>query len=218
MKIFRNHLDRRDVLIGGAGAAAAVAGTSMFGLPAFAAPQVGAAAPDFTLTDSNGKQHTLSALKGKVVVLEWTNHDCPYVRKHYNSNNMQQLQREVTQTGATWLTLISSAPGEQGHVSAAQANELTKTRNAAPSAVLFDTNGKVGRSYAATVTPHMYVIGADGKLMYMGGIDSLATTRVADIEQAIPYFRDAFMAVSKGEAVKNTVTRPYGCTIKYLGA
>jgi hypothetical protein len=125
----------------------------------------------------------------------------------------------VTGTGAVWLTLISSAPGEQGHVSAAQANDLTKSRNAAPSAVLFDTDGKVGRAYGAVVTPHMYVIDAGGKLLYMGGIDSLATTRVQDIEQAVPYFRDAFVAVSKGQPVKDAVTRAYGCTIKYpLGA
>jgi peroxiredoxin len=208
--------DRRSVLIGGAAAAAALTGGIV---PVYAAPQINAAAPGFTLTGSDGKKYSLSDLKGKIVVLEWTNHDCPYVKKHYNGENMQKLQREVTGTGAVWLTLISSAPGEQGHVSAAQANDLTKSRNAAPSAVLFDTDGKVGRAYGAVVTPHMYVIDAGGKLLYMGGIDSLATTRVQDIEQAVPYFRDAFVAVSKGQPVKDAVTRAYGCTIKYpLGA
>lgn len=217
MSLFNKATDRRSVLIGGtAGIAAAMTGGIV---PAFAKPDIGNAAPGFTLTGSDGKSHSLASLKGKIVVLEWTNHDCPYVRKHYNSNNMQNLQREVTGTGAVWLTLISSAPGEQGHVSADKANELTRSRNAAPAAVLFDTDGKVGRAYAAVVTPHMYVINAGGKLLYMGGIDSLATTRVADIEQAVPYFRDAFVSVSKGEPVKNAVTRAYGCTIKYpLGA
>lgn len=216
MSLFRKTPDRRSVMIGGAAAVAALTGGIM---PAFARPEIGAAAPAFTLTGADGKPYSLASLKGKIVVLEWTNHECPYVRKHYNSDNMQKLQREVTGTGAAWFSIISSAPGEQGHVSASQANELTLRRKAAPTAVLFDTEGKVGRAYNAVVTPHMYVIGGDGRLMYMGGIDSLATTREADIEQAVPYFREAFLAVSKGQPVKDPVTRAYGCTIKYpLGA
>lgn len=218
MSLFDKYTGRRNVLIGGTAAAAAALTGGI--VPAFAsAPEIGGAAPGFTLTGSDGKAYSLSSLKGKIVVLEWTNHDCPYVKKHYNGENMQKLQREVTGTGALWFSVISSAPGEQGHVSAEQANELTKNRNAAPTAVLFDTDGKTGRAYSAVVTPHMYVINAEGKLLYMGGIDSLATTRVADIEQAVPYFRDAFVAVSKGQPVKDAVTRAYGCTIKYpLGA
>lgn len=217
MSILNKATDRRSVLIGGTvGIAAAMTGGIV---PAYAKPEIGNAAPAFTLTGSDGKPYSLAQQKGKVVVLEWTNHDCPYVKKHYNGENMQKLQREVTAAGGVWFSVISSAPGEQGHVSADQADGLTKTRKAAPTAVLFDTDGKTGRAYNAVVTPHMYVIGGDGKLLYMGGIDSLATTRVADIEQAVPYFRDAFMAVSKGQPVQNAVTRAYGCTIKYpLGA
>ena len=141
------------------------------------APQarIGAPAPAFTLTDSNGKTVSLADFKGKTVVLEWTNHDCPYVRKHYGGNNMQALQKKWTAQGVVWLTLISSAPGEQGYVSAAEANKLTADRGAAPTAVLFDPKGNVGRAYGAQTTPHMYVITGDGTLVYMGGIDDKPT-------------------------------------------
>ena len=121
----------------------------------------------------------LSALRGKIVVLEWTNHECPYVRKHYGANNMQNLQREVTGAGAVWLTVISSAQGQQGYVLPEQADILTKTRNAAPTAVLLDAKGTMGRAYSAQTTPHMYVINQQGMLVYMGGINSIATTRAS---------------------------------------
>lgn len=151
------------------------------------------------------------------MVLEWTNHDCPFVRKHYGAGNMQKLQAEAKADGVVWLSVISSAPGEQGAVDGAGANGLTKSRNAAPAAVLLDPSGKVGRAYGAQTTPHMYVIGKDGTLLYMGGINSIASTRVEDIEKAKPFFRDAMTAAVKGEPVPVATTRPYGCSIKYVG-
>lgn len=206
-------IDRRTLLLGAAGLTGAA--VLLHSAPAWAAPQVQQPAPNFSVVDSNGATQSLTALRGKIVALEWTNHDCPYVRKHYGASNMQNLQREVTGAGGVWFTVISSAQGEQGYVPADQANNLTKSRNAAPTAVLLDTKGTMGRAYSAQTTPHMYVINQQGMLVYMGGIDSIATTRAADLQQAIPYFHDAFRAVLEGKPVQNAVTRPYGCSIKY---
>jgi len=175
----------------------------------------GASAPPFSLVSSNGPTISLAEQRGKVVVLEWTNHDCPYVRKHYDTSNMQSLQKEATAQGVVWLTIISSAPGTQGHVSAGQANELTKTRKAVPTAVLFDPTGVVGKAYGATNTPHMYVVTKDGTLAYAGAIDDKPTTRKGDVESAQNYVRPALAAVAVGQPVKVPVTRAYGCTIKY---
>ena len=180
-----------------------------------AAATVGAPAPTFSLTSSNGPTISLADQRGKIVILEWTNHDCPYVRKHYDTANMQKLQKEATGQGVVWLTVISSAPSTQGYVSAPQANELTSTRKAAPTAVLFDPTGTVGKAYGATNTPHMYVITKDGVLAYAGAIDDKPTTRKADIEGAQNYVRPALAAVAAGQPVKVPVTRAYGCTIKY---
>jgi peroxiredoxin len=181
---------------------------------AHAAPTVGSAAPDFAAVDSNGKSHRLADFRGKVVVLEWTNADCPYVKKHY-AGNMQALQQLAADRGAVWLSVISSAPGKQGHATPAKANELTKSRNAAPTAVLLDEAGTIGRAYDAKTTPHMYVIDAQGVLRYMGGIDSLATSDVADVPKATPFLKDALLAVADGRPVANAVTKPYGCSVKY---
>lgn len=211
-------ISRRHMLIGGLGGvgALAIAGpTLLTTTPAFAAPRTGQAAPAFSIADTKGATQSLAALKGKVVVLEWTNADCPFVRKHYGASNMQKLQKQVSQANAVWLSVISSAPGEQGHVDAAKANDLTTSRDAAPTAVLLDPDGKLGRSYAAQTTPHMYIIDAEGVLRYMGGIDSIASTQAADIEKAQPLFRDAFLAVSQGKPVQQAVTRAYGCNVKY---
>jgi peroxiredoxin len=210
--------DRRTLMLGTtAGLTAIAAGglTMLSSRPAFAAPQINKPAPDFTAVDSNGQTHSLTALRGKVVALEWTNHDCPYVRKHYNTGNMQALQRQAADAGIVWLSVISSPPGEQGNVTPEKANELTQTRKAAPAAVLLDPKGQIGRAYDARTTPHMYLINAEGILVYMGGIDSIPSTRADDLEKATPYFRDAIAAVAKGEPVKNAVTRPYGCSVKY---
>ena len=183
--------------------------------PAWAAPKVGVAAPTFTANATNGKAVSLADQRGKLVVLEWTNHDCPYVVKHYSTGNMQALQKEATGQGVVWLTIISSAPGTQGHVSAGQADELTTTRKANPTAVLLDPTGVVGKAYGATNTPHMYVIDKAGTLMYAGAIDDRPTTRKSDIQGAQNYVREALAAVVSGQPVKTPVTRAYGCTVKY---
>ncbi|MGB5453207.1 MAG: redoxin domain-containing protein [Sedimenticolaceae bacterium] len=180
-----------------------------------AAPKIGEPAPGFTGMDTSGKSHALSDFRGKPVVLEWTNHDCPYVRKHYSSGNMQQQQQAATGQGAVWLSIISSAPDKQGHVTPAQADALTAERNAAPSAVILDEKGEIGRLYGAKTTPHMYIIDADGKLAYMGGIDSIPSTNPADIAKATQYVPAALAQVMQGEPVTPSVTRPYGCSVKY---
>jgi peroxiredoxin len=180
-----------------------------------AAPEIGAPAPAFTGVDTSGKRHALSDYRGKPVVLEWTNHDCPYVRKHYRSGNMQQQQRAATGQGTVWLSIISSAPGKQGHVTPAQADALTASRNAAPTAVILDEKGDIGRLYGAKTTPHMYIVDVDGDLAYMGGIDSIPSTDPADIAKAAQYVPQALSQLTNGEPLAPAVTRPYGCSVKY---
>ena len=180
------------------------------------AAEIGQAAPPFSVIDSHGVRHSLSDFAGKTVILEWTNHDCPFVKKHYETDNMQSLQREMTAQGAVWLSVISSAPGTQGFVSPAQANQLSADRNAAATAVLLDSSGVMGRAYQARVTPHMYVIDSTGILRYAGGIDSIATANKTDVAKADPYFATAARAVLAGEPVERSVSRPYGCTVKYV--
>src|SRR5262245_16529667 len=153
-------IPRRSLMLGSAAAALTPA------LAFAASPDIGKPAPQFTAVDSNGKTWSLADLKGKVVVIETTNHDCPYVRKHYTAKNMQTQQREAAARGVVWLTSASSAKGEQGYVTAPQANELTKTRDAAPAALLLDPESKIARAYGATVTPHMYIIDKAGVLVY----------------------------------------------------
>lgn len=182
---------------------------------AFAVPTIGQPAPKFSTLDSNGKMRSLSDFKGKIVVLEWTNDGCPYVRKHYGSGNMQKVQQDLTSQGAVWLSIISSAPGKQGYVTGSQANELTKSRNAHPTAVLFDAEGHIGRAYEAQTTPHMYVIDKTGTLRYMGAIDDQPSTDTTKIASAQNYVRDAFAAVAAGKPVATTITDSYGCSVKY---
>jgi peroxiredoxin len=205
---------RRSVMLGltAGGAALALAPTAAL---ATTSPDVGKPAPLFTAIDSNGKSWSLGDLKGKVVVLETTNHDCPYVRKHYNGKNMQTQQREAAAKGVVWLTVASSATGEQGHVTAQQANDLTRSRDAAPAAVLLDPQSKIARAYGATVTPHMYVIDAKGMLVYKGGIDSIPSSSPSDIAKAKQYVRMALDEVLAGKQVAEASTRAYGCTLKY---
>lgn len=211
-----NSLPRRALLCTAALSATLVGGYLMFGAaPANAAPALGQAAPAFVAVDSKGQQHKLADLKGKVVVLEWTNHECPYVKKHYASSNMQNLQKQAKEQGVVWLSVISSAAGEQGHVAGAKADELTASRQAAPSAVLLDPEGTIGKAYDARTTPHMYVIDAKGVLRYAGGIDSIASTKAEDIQKADPLFKTALQSVLKGENVAQAATRPYGCSVKY---
>ncbi len=182
---------------------------------AHAAPEVGKPAPDFSAVDSNGKTVKLSGFRGKIVVLEWTNDGCPYVKKHYGSGNMQNLQKDASAKGAVWLTIISSAPGKQGYVDGAAANELTKSRGASPAAVLLDPEGAIGHLYDARTTPHMFIVNEDGTLVYMGGIDDKPTSNPDDIQSAKNYVRVALDEVMEGKPVAEAVTRPYGCSVKY---
>ena len=180
--------------------------------------QPGKAAPDFAAVDTAGKPVALSALKGKTVVLEWTNHECPYVRKHYGTGTMQSLQRDATAKDVVWLTVISSSPGQQGYVEALEADKLTADRQAAPSAVLLDSGGKIGRLYGATTTPHMFVIDKAGQLVYMGGIDDKPSTAPDTVKTARPYVREALDALAEGKPIATSSTRPYGCSVKYTGS
>ncbi|MEM6638762.1 MAG: redoxin domain-containing protein [Pseudomonadota bacterium] len=191
------------------------ASLALLAAAAQAGVEVGAPAPDFTAVTSTGEEITLSDLRGQRVILEWTNHDCPYVRKHYRSGNMQALQKEASENGYTWLSVISSAPGKQGHVDGAKADKLSKKRDAAPSAVVLDENGAVGKMYGARTTPHMYIVDESGTLVYAGGIDDKPTANTADIEGATNYVRQAMSELDAGKAVSVAKTRPYGCSVKY---
>jgi peroxiredoxin len=176
---------------------------------------VGELAPDFQLPDANGQYHRLSGFRGKTVVLEWHNHDCPFVVKFYSVGAMQAMQREYRERGVIWLTINSSSPGTQGHVSAEGARELTERRDAAPDALLLDPDGVVGRMYDARTSPHMFVIDPQGRVAYDGAIDSIRSSNPDDIERAEPYLRNAVEAVLAGREVEPAKTRPYGCSVKY---
>lgn len=172
-------------------------------------------APNFNLTDSKGNTVSLSDYQGKYVVLEWTNHLCPYVKKHYESDNMQALQRKYTEKDVVWLSIISSAPGKQGYVDSSEAEALTASRNAAPTHVLFDPEGDVGKMYGAKTTPHMYIIDPKGELRYAGGIDSIKSARQSDIPKAVNYVDESLTSLLNGDGVKKKLTPPYGCSVKY---
>ncbi len=180
--------------------------------------QPGKTAPEFTGVDTAGNPVSLASLKGKTVVLEWTNHECPYVGKHYGTGTMQQLQRDAIAKGDVWLTVISSSKGQQGYVEALEADKLTADRKAAPSSVLLDPEGKIGRLYGATTTPHMFVIDKAGTLVYMGGIDDKPSTSRDTIKTARPYVREALDALAADKPIATASTRPYGCSIKYTGS
>ncbi len=176
----------------------------------------GARAPDFTLPDPDGKMHTLSQYAFNWVVLEWTNYDCPFVRKHYDSGAMQELQKMAVEKGVIWLSINSSAPGKQGNFS----NDVWKKRIAeqkvAATAVLLDPDGTVGRQYDAKTTPHLFVINPEGLVMYQGAIDSIRSTDAADIARAVPYVRQVLEAALAGKDLPQpTRTPPYGCSVKY---
>ena len=179
------------------------------------AARVGDTAPDFTATDSHGQAHKLSDYKGKFVVLEWHNRLCPYTHKHYASGNMQQLQKEWTAKGVEWFTVISSAPGEQGYMTADEENAYVQQVKASPTAVLLDPAGKLGHLYGAKTTPHMFIINPEGILIYDGAIDDKPTTDLGDVATATNYVSAALQEAMAGEHVKTPVSRPYGCTVKY---
>lgn len=196
--------------------AATTLAAAVLAVPAIAAgPDLGKPAPDFAAADTTGKTVTLADFKGKLVILEWSNHQCPYVRKHYGAGNMQKTQEAARALGVTWITIISSAPGEQGHVNAAEANKLTTERSAKPHHVVLDPKGQIGRLYSARVTPHMFIIGADGKLLYKGAIDSIRSSRQSDIANAKNYVTAALGEIKAGKPIADTDTVAYGCTIHY---
>lgn len=192
-----------------------VAATALFVSVAQAAPVVGEPAPLFTATDSTGKTVKLEDFKGKTVVLEWTNHECPFVVKHYDSGNMQATQKKATGDGVVWLSVISSAAGKQGYVDGATADKLTKDRNAHPTAVLLDETGTVGKLYDAKTTPHMFIIDASGVLVYAGAIDSVPSADKADVATAKNYVLAALDEIKAGKPVTEATTKSYGCGIKY---
>jgi peroxiredoxin len=172
-------------------------------------------APDFSCNDSNGVTHTLSSYKGKIVVLEWLNHDCPFVKKHYGTGNMQKLQKVYTGRGIIWLSVISSAPGKQGFCTPDKANDLTRVKNAHPTAVILDPLGTVGKKYDAKTTPHMFIIDKEGTLVYNGGIDNKRSTDPLDVDRATNYVAKALNELLAGEEVSTKTSAPYGCSVKY---
>ncbi|AMJ62264.1 thioredoxin family protein [Bosea sp. PAMC 26642] len=179
------------------------------------AAKVGAPAPAFQAIDADGKTRNLAEFAGKTVILEWTNHDCPYVRKHYNSATMQGLQKDMAKEGVVWLSVISSPIGEQGHVEGPMAKELTAKRDAAPAAVLLDPDSKVARAYGATTTPHMYIVDPKGTLAYMGAIDDKPSSSAASLTGAKSYVRQAVAELKAGKPVSEASTKSYGCAVKY---
>ena len=174
-------------------------------------------APSFKLTDSYGKNISLENFEGNKVVLEWTNHDCPYVAKHYATGNMQNTQKQAKEKGVVWLTIISSAPGTQGYVLPDKANELTSARNAEPNHVLFDPEGGVGKMYGAKTTPHMYVIDKKGVLRYQGAIDNAGGQSfwTKNLLEADNYVKNALSDLQSKQEVSTKVSKPYGCSVKY---
>jgi peroxiredoxin len=199
-------------------ASLAIAGALAFSTSAFAAADIGKEAPAFTARTADGKTLDLKSLRGKIVVLEWTNHDCPYVRMHYGANNMQSTQKDATAQGVVWLQIISSPPGRQGHLDGPAALKVNADRKASPTNVVLDPDGKVGTLYGAQTTPHMYVIDAKGTLIYKGGIDSIPSSRPDSLSKATNYVKETLAAVAANKPVPNPSTRPYGCTIHYTGS
>lgn len=177
--------------------------------------EIGKPAPDFTGTDTQGKSHKLSDFKGKTVVLEWTNPGCPFVLKHYDSSNMQKLQKEYTDKGVIWLSIVSSAQGEQGNQTPEESNAYMTKEGSTPTARLLDPSGEIGQLYEAKTTPHMFVINPEGILAYKGAIDDNDSTNPEDAAGAKNYVRAAVDSILAGKPVETTQTKPYGCSVKY---
>jgi hypothetical protein len=225
-----NRLPIKRVLLGVAGialavvAVAAAADDTDTGAPtsadlSAAAPKVGEPAPAFTAVDTRGGSHSLEAYKGRWVVLEWVNHECPYTKKHYKAvdggpGNTQAMQRDYAKR-VVWLSVVSSAPGKQGFTTAAEADQLTQEKGAAPAAVIRDTSGTLGRMYGARNTPQYAIIDPQGVLRYAGAIDDRPSSKVKDIEGATNYVRAALDAGLAGNPIAVTQTQPYGCDVKY---
>lgn len=205
--------DRLPVMLGAAAAAAITAGALIVSTANAAPP--GDAAPAFREANTAGKEISLADFKGKTVILEWTNDGCPFVQKHYNSQNMQKTQAAATKDGVIWLSVISSKPGAQGHVDGARAGKLTADRGAKPTHVLLDPDGSMGRAYGAKTTPHIYIITPDGKVGYNGAIDSIKSNKVEDVPKATNYVTAALVSLKSGKAPDPALTVPYGCDVKY---
>lgn len=180
-----------------------------------AAVTVGEPAPDFQLTDTNNNPVSLSSYKGKFVVLEWFNADCPFSRKHYEAGNIQQLQKAYADKGVVWLTIASSAPGKQGNYGPQETNDIIAKREAAPTAVLLDASGEVGHLYDAKTTPHMFVVDPEGKVIYQGAIDTISSADATEVPQADNYVKAALDAAMSGQPVAVSSTKSYGCSVKY---
>ncbi len=176
---------------------------------------VGENAPDFTVTDSHGKTHTLSDFEGKIVVLEWMNVGCPFIKKHYNSGNMQKLQKKFTEKGVIWLSVASSGPGKQGYLTLKTANNQPLLKEAKPTALILDENGEFGKLFGATNTPHFFIIDKEGKIAYNGAIDDIRSTNVEDVPKAKNYVKHALKELLAGKSVSTATTQPYGCSVKY---
>ena len=188
---------------------------SMMAVAAHASPTVGAPAPAFSGLTANGETLTLESLKGRPVVLEWTNHQCPYVGKHYRSGNMQKTQRTLTEGGAEWISVISSAPGKQGHVSAEEALEIATKNASYADHIILDENGIIGRMYDAKTTPHMFMIDEEGVLQYQGAIDDIPSASERSLPDATNLVLAAWDEFKAGEPITEPVSKAYGCTIKY---
>lgn len=207
---------RRNLIVGAGVAAIGVAGAGYYlARPAEASAANGARAPNFSTADANGATRQLSEFAGRTVVLEWTNDGCPYVRKHYDSGNMQSTMRDAVAGGAVWLSVISSAPGEQGFADGARARQIATTAQAAPTAILLDPSGTVGHLYGARTTPHMFIINPQGVIVYQGAIDDRPRAAPSSLEGATNYVRAALADMRAGRAVATAQTTPYGCSVKY---
>ena len=180
-----------------------------------ASPSLGTPAPQFKGIDSNGNEVSLSDFQGKVVILEWTNHDCPYVSRQYMTGNMQMVQGKAKDIGVIWISIISSAPGTQGHVNGHQANKLTSSRNARPTHVVMDPSGVIGKLYGARTTPHMYILDTKGTLVYKGAIDDKPTSWGKIDAGTKNYVLDALSELTAGKRITHAATQPYGCSVKY---
>ncbi|MFA7326126.1 MAG: redoxin domain-containing protein [Candidatus Kapaibacterium sp.] len=177
--------------------------------------KVGSKAPEFTLKDTKGVEHKISDFAGKYVVLEWVNYDCPFVKKHYESENMQNLQREFTKKGVIWLSICSSAKGKQGNFTKSEIEKKRKDFKSAETAYLIDESGEVGKLYNAKVTPDMVIINPSQEVIYLGAIDNIPSTDKSDIDKADNYVLQALNSAMNGKTVKVKSSKPYGCGIKY---
>lgn len=180
-----------------------------------AAVETGDDAPNFTGKTIDNEMVSLSDYKGKTVVLEWTNHQCPYVIKHYDSGNMQALQKEATEDGVVWLSIVSSAPGMQGHTTNKEAQMIIDQEGSYATERIMDASGEIGKAYGAMTTPHMFVIDEDGELVYQGAIDNNPSARQSTIDGATNYVREALVNLKDGKKIETTDTKPYGCSVKY---